>query len=213
MVDTILKEVSASEFKVFISGETNFRDQIYPDYKANRKGKPRPKWLYDCKEYLVKEWQAEVTEGYEADDALGIVQSAYFSDNAEFGGTPHDCIICSIDKDLLQVPGQHYNFVRKERSIVTIHQGWYNFYCSLLVGDPTDNIGGCPGIGKKKAPRILEGCETPEDMFTCVRETYNNDKLMLLNGKLLWIWRKDNDIWTHHELESVNSTAPVVEPS
>jgi 5'-3' exonuclease len=69
------------------------------------------------------------------------------------------------------------------------------FYEQVLTGDVTDNIKGCPGIGKAKAPRLLDGCETEQDMFEAVQKAFNNDREFLLNGQLIWIWRKENDIW------------------
>ena len=81
--------------KTFLSGESNFRYDIYPEYKANRK-QEKPRWLQECREYLVTEWGTKITEGYEADDALGIA------------ATPNS-IIASDDKDLLQIAGKHYN--------------------------------------------------------------------------------------------------------
>lgn len=181
LVEQILHEVSAKESHIYLSGEKNFRHAIYPAYKANRTA-PKPVHLEACKKFLIDNWNAVVTNGIEADDALGINQKA-------------DTIICSIDKDLLQIPGNHYNFVKKEFKEVSEQEGWLSFYTSLLVGDATDNIKGCPGIGKAKAPRILAGCETEEEMFDACRMTYNDDDMMFLNGHLLYIWRKENDNW------------------
>ena len=66
-------------------------------------------------EYLVKEYKAEVCDGQEADDALGINQT-------------DQTIICTIDKDLLMIPGQHYNFVKEEFKTVTYLDGLKHFY-------------------------------------------------------------------------------------
>lgn len=123
-------------------------------------------------------------DGYEADDALGMNQT-------------EGAVICSIDKDLLQIPGQHYNFVKGLWTEITELDGWFNFYVQLLVGDTSDNIPGCPGIGKVKAPRILAGCKTPFEMYqACVAE-YDRKKTpnIELNAQLLYIWRKQDDKW------------------
>src|SRR3972149_6921862 len=79
---------------IFVSGENNFRYDIYPEYKANRKGKPDPKWLQDCREYLVTHFKAEITDGYEADDAMGIANTIFPQGSA---------VIATVDKDLQQV--------------------------------------------------------------------------------------------------------------
>lgn len=191
LIETILAEVGATEYKCFLTGSNNFRKKIYPLYKANRT-KPAPVHLAACKQYGVDHWQAQVCEGYEADDALGIAQEKTLEGNT---------IICSIDKDLRQIPGEHYNFVKKARDYVSPENALRTFYTQLLVGDPGDNIKGVPGIGKAKAPKILDGCNTEDEMFDAVRETYNDDKLMLLNGQLVWLFRKENDIWNPEKLK------------
>jgi hypothetical protein len=78
---------------------------------------------------------------------------------------------------------------------VSEFKGLYNFYTQLLVGDRADNIPGVSQIGKVKASRILEKCKTEDDLFDAVRYCYNNDDLMYLYGRLLWILRKEGDIW------------------
>lgn len=177
----ILEESHSDTSMTFLSDKKNFRHSLYPFYKANR-AHLSPRHLNSCKQYLIEEWKATSKPNLEADDLLGIHQS-------------NETIICTIDKDLLQVPGEHYNFVTKEFQLVTEFKGLYNFYTQLLVGDRADNIPGVSQIGKTKAFRILEGCQTEDDLFDAVRSCYNNDDLMYLYGRLLWILRKEGDIW------------------
>ena len=182
LLEDILHETGATEYKLFLSGEKNFRKDIYPEYKANRT-QPKPKWLVHCKQWMVDHWGAETTDGYEADDALGMGQN-------------DDSIICTIDKDLMMIPGKHYNFVKKEFDEVNELNAQRTFYTSMLVGDPADNIKGVPGIGKAKAPRILDGCESELAMCATVMEEYNDNENFELNADLLWIWRKPQDRWS-----------------
>lgn len=185
----ILYETGADTYKLFISPDKNFRYDIYPFYKANRT-QPRPKHLYETKIFLTNTWYAETGNHVEADDMLGINQS-------------NDTIICSIDKDLLQIPGQHYNFVKKEFQTISVFQGLYNFYKQLLMGDRTDNIYGIDGIGPKKADKILAHCTTEDEMFDAVRDAYSNDDLMYLYGRLLWLLRKEGDIWNPPQISKL----------
>lgn len=208
LMEQILGAVRATEYRVFLSGSRSFRKEMYPQYKANRT-QPPPIHLAACKQYLVNDWQAVWTaDGIEADDALGIAQVSVDSS-----------IICSIDKDLKQIPGLHYNFVKREFDTVDEKQGWYNFYIQMLVGDSADNIRGCPGIGKAKAPKILAGCSTVQEMFDACRNTYNDDESMFMNGQLLYIWRKEQDHWDYkklleqeQKLESTPQTAEGITP-
>lgn len=174
----------ASSVMPYISGDRNFRYTLYPAYKANRT-QERPRWLEDCKEHLVVKWGAEVTDGYEADDAMGM----------DAASSDEPVTIVSIDKDLKQIPGRHWNWVKQELTEIDELQGLYNFYWHVLVGDSADNIKGCPGIGPVKATKLLAHGDTPEDWFQIVRRLYNNDEAFLLNGQLIWLWRKENDIW------------------
>lgn len=178
----ILYSTNATEYKAFLSGKDNFRYKIYPAYKANRKDKPEPKWRQLCKEFLIKEWNAITVDGHEADDALGYSQT-------------EETVICSIDKDLLQIPGSHFNWVKSEFYEQTWLGGIRHFYEQLLKGDRTDNIPGLPNIGDKKAAAFLEGCETEQEMYEVCQFKYQDDDLMHLYGKLLWIFKKENDIW------------------
>ena len=181
LVDQILVNTEATEYRLFLTGKDNFRYTIYPEYKAHRP-KEKPFWLEKCREYLKATFNAEVIDGQEADDALGIAQT-------------EDTIICSIDKDLLMIPGQHYNFVKDEFITVTPDEGIKHFYMQCLTGDRADNIKGIEKIGPKKAEKILAGCVTEQELFNAVREAYGNDEEFLMNGRVLWIRRKDNEDW------------------
>lgn len=185
MMERILAGCGADGFLNFLSAPTNFRKTIDPSYKANRDTIVRPRFLDDLKEHLVADWKAHIVDGLEADDLLGIHQS-------------ENTVICSIDKDLRQVPGYHYNFVKDELTLVTGMEGLRNFYQQLLMGDRTDNIFGIAGIGKVKSQRIVASCITEQELFNEVRMYYDDDVRMLNNGRLLYILRKRDDDWTSH---------------
>lgn len=182
IIDKITFYTDSDEYRVFLTGSNNFRKAIYPEYKAHRPTE-KPFWLQAIREYLVKEFKAEVCEGQEADDAMGINQT-------------EETIICTIDKDLLMIPGQHYNFVKDEFKTVTYLDGLKHFYMQCLQGDRSDNIKGIPGVGPKKAERILDGCVTEYDLFKAVRNAYGNDEEFLMNGRVLWIRRNENEDWS-----------------
>ena len=179
LVDDIIVKSEADSFKIFLTGKDNFRYTIYPEYKAHRP-KEKPFWLQAIRDYLVANFNAEVINGEEADDALGINQ------------TP-DTVICSIDKDLLMIPGHHYNFVKDEKIYVSNFSAIHHFYMQCLQGDRADNIKGIPKVGPKKAEAILAGCGNEKEMFDAVRNAYGNDEEFLMNARVLWIRRKEDE--------------------
>ena len=183
LMEQIIWETNATSYHCWIGGSNNFRKEIDPEYKAHRKDKPKPIHLQACREFLVKNWNTKVTDGCETDDMLALNQ------------TPKT-MICSIDKDLLQVAGKHYNFVKGEEYFVSPEEGLKNFYRGLIIGDPADNIKGVAGLGKVKAERILN--EIPlKDYNLTVLELYNDLERYERNKKLMWLWREDGGIWTN----------------
>jgi len=201
--------------QIFLSGGENFRKKIYPDYKANRTDQERPVYLEPLREWLVTEWGAKVTDGIEADDAMGIAQD-------KLDGRT---IICSLDKDMLQVPGYHYQWEIqgtgstgkkwiKEASTKFIYEqdGMFNFYWQLVMGDRADNVPGYDGKMRAVVPKFLNsayedmaGVDTEHDLFQYVLNLYQDDyETMIRNGRCLWIQREENDDW-------LNRVTPLME--
>ena len=205
MMRRILHETNAMQYKCFLTGSNNFRYSVYPEYKANRKDLPKPKHLQAVREHLVTAWNAKVTDGVEADDMLGIEQCSVHDG---------DSVIATIDKDLLMIPGRHYNFVKQEHRTVSPLEGLRFFYGQLIMGDRSDNIPGYDGKMRVKVPKFLEEdfymletmdneCDMYEyvlNMYTSSGGFHNHEEIMQRNAKVLWIMRKDNDFWQKPEI-------------
>ena len=178
------------DYQGFLTGSNNYRKEIAvtAPYKGNRTA-DKPIHYDLIREYLIKAWGCIVVEDQEADDAIGI--KAYeIRDIDEY-------IIMSIDKDLDMIRGWHYNFIKDKKYLIDDLQAIRHFYTQILTGDRVDNIVGLRGIGPKKAAKILEDCITEADMYKAVLEAYDNDETRVLeNGQLLWIRRKENQIWS-----------------
>jgi len=207
MLERMLSEIDASEFRVYLSDSTNngFRKSILPSYKANRV-QPRPKHYDALKEHLLTHWNARITVGEEADDRLGIDQSTQLLKNLTRDNNEEwvDSVICSIDKDLHQITGKHYNFVKNEWTEITSQYGEWFFWRQVLTGDTADNIKGVYGIGPKKAEKILSKVVDPRDYFQAVFETYckvgkiSEEEAtcrILINGRVLKIRTREGEIW------------------
>lgn len=192
LMKKILSETGTQDYSLYIGGKTNFRKQVDPQYKANRT-KPPPTHLDHVREFLVNEWGAVITSEVETDDMLGVDQT----DNT---------IICSIDKDLLQIPGRHYNFVNSVFSDVSESMGRYNFYTQLILGDKSDNVPGYDGKARTEVPKFLEPAINTllfyaENDFNewsfmkYVYDLYEDKARFFINGKLLYILRSLDEDW------------------
>lgn len=146
----IKEDLALDDFTIFVTAGGNFRKEVYPEYKANRAKREKPRWLSDCYRYLYEEWAAEAKRTYEADDLLGIAVCA-----------DPTSILISYDKDLDQIPGTHYNWRKRKRYFVTEQEADYFLALQSLAGDPVDNIPGIRGIGHKRAAEILGGVGNP----------------------------------------------------
>lgn len=208
----ILDATESDQYKSFVTGPGNFRKHINPEYKANRKDKEPPIHLQACREFLINEWNTEVCEGYEADDALGINQtignSVHHSMLLEGQNCSPATVICTIDKDLDMIPGLHFNWVKGEIYEVSEIEALKFFYKQLLIGDKSDNIVGVVGIGKVKASKLIDHLKTEEEMLEVVKSFYIGDEeRFLINAQCLWIWRYKNNIWQPPEFRSENHSS------
>ena len=178
--------VDCDGHELFLTGKSNFRHEIAvtAPYKGNRKDAKKPKHLPLLREYLQMAWDATVSEGEEADDVIAIRAT-------ELGD---DSIIVSTDKDFNQVPGWHYNFVKKVKSYVTPEEGLRFFYKQILTGDAADNIKGLFRVGDVKATKMLADFKTEVELYQCCVEALGKERV-LENARLLWLRRKQNELW------------------
>ena len=177
---------SYSNYEVFITGKGNFRYDVQPTYKQNRSGKPKPEHLAGLRQYLIEAYMAKVSSGQEADDDIAIRAT-------ELGP---DAIIVSIDKDFLQVPCHHYNLNKETLVEVSEFEGLLFFYTQILMGDRADNVFGIKGVGPVKAGKMLEGAKTERELYDICVAAYGGDASKVAeNAKLLWLLRKEGQMW------------------
>jgi len=184
--DILMIELPETQtWELFLTGKNNFRKQVAvtAPYKGNRKSE-KPKHYGLLRDYLQYSWSAYMTDGIEADDMLAIRAQ-------ELGD---DSVMVTLDKDLDQVVGWHYNFVKKIKYYITKDEGLLNFYKQFLVGDRTDNIIGAQGIGDKKSHKLLEGKTEPEMWKTVVEHL--GEERAIENGHLLYMLRTPTDRFT-----------------
>lgn len=203
--DLLVLSLEAKEYEGFLTdGTNNFRNKIAvtAPYKGQRPG-TKPVHYTEIRNYLVSEWGFKIETEQEADDAIGIRATALGESS----------IIVTIDKDLDNIPGWHYNFVKRVKYYVTDEEATKNFYRQILTGDRIDNVQGLRGIGPVKADRILDGNggqRSAREYYQRCVDAYDGDsKRVIENGQLLWIRRYENEQWsppTSGVTEEVNET-------
>lgn len=158
----LLKREMPSHIGVAFDGSltTSFRNEIYPDYKAQREPPPA-----ELEAQIDSCWQvtqamgmaAFVDDRYEADDIIGTLTDKFIKNN-------HQVVVVSNDKDLTQLVNQHVSFwdFAKDRRLdsenVIEHFGVRPDQIVdllALMGDSVDNIPGVKGIGQKTAVALL----------------------------------------------------------
>jgi hypothetical protein len=174
---------------------------LLKEYQANRKDKPKPKFLHQMREWMHKERGALLHMHIEADDGMSMAQYKMIA-----AGTPHLSVIATKDKDLCMVPGLQLNWDTGEMTniddpfgYIILHEsesksktkkikgrGWKYFWAQMLTGDTADNISGIPKVcdlaycptGKYKACgpvlayEILAPITDNKTAFRVVRDLY-----------------------------------------
>lgn len=140
--------------------ESNYRNELYPAYKANREPAPdelKKQFAY-CQEVCAALGFPVLVDGhYEADDLIGTAAKQC----REAG---HSITIISADKDLSQLldtGDSQWDFTRNDRWSCEGVKARYGVHAHQiadylgLTGDAVDNIPGVPGIGPKTAATLL----------------------------------------------------------
>jgi DNA polymerase-1 len=145
-IDSLVEKLNAEGFFLCFSHPQNFRYAVLPTYKHNRAKLEKPE-LYDAlKDYLMASKPYKMKQMLEADDVMGILGSMH----------PDKYIICSLDKDMMCIPGMHFNWNKMENPTI-VREAYANYFHAYqtLIGDSTDGYTGCPKIGPKKAEKLL----------------------------------------------------------
>ena len=205
MFYSIRKYTNARQCDAFLTSDdkSNFRFDLATilPYKGTRKA-DKPVYYHEIREYIQDRYKAEVIHGEEADDALAQYQFPHWRRLISGNCSDHDVTcIASIDKDLLMVPGYHYNFDKGHMQYVSIEQGVKTFYMQLLKGDKSvDNI---PGLyhctGKKMVAGIkakMSSLKTSKEMYDYALELYGDADTVLEIGNLLFMRPYRGMEWT-----------------
>lgn len=163
MLRRLHKDYPQSEVAVIFDAKgKTFRDDIYPQYKANRP--PMPDELRSQIQPIHNIIKAMglpllAIDGVEADDVIGT----FAAQATELG---RDVIVSTGDKDMAQLVNQHVTLVNTMTDTVMDEQGVVDKFgipanliidFLALMGDKVDNIPGVAGVGEKTALALLQG--------------------------------------------------------
>jgi hypothetical protein len=139
-----------SRITTILSGPGNFREAIatrFP-YKGNRDPLHKPYWYQRIRDYITGSWGGIVVYGREADDECSILAHKCLVDGEDY-------IIATIDKDLDQIPGEHFNYLKRVFYATTDTESEQFFWEQCLSGDATDGIPGCWKLGAARAKQLV----------------------------------------------------------
>ena len=155
---------------VFDAKGKTFRDDIYPEYKANRPPMPD-----DLREQIAPIHQIVeamgmpmlIIDGVEADDVIGTLA-------VQATAAKQAVVISTGDKDIAQLVNEHITLINTMNNSVMDREGVIEKFgippeliidYLALIGDKSDNIPGVPGVGEKTALGLLQGLGSLDDIY------------------------------------------------
>ncbi len=180
MLIKVIKEQKPTNIAVtFDTKATTFRKEKFPDYKAHRQEvDPELHEQIPIVKEILSSMKVPVFEfdGFEADDLIGTLSKR----SAEKG---YNNLILTGDADQLQLVDEHTNVLMytgfgesKVYNALEVKKRYdglgpeYVAEIKALEGDPSDNIPGVPGIGKKSSRIILNSLGHFNNLFEKIKD-------------------------------------------
>ena len=165
-LEDVLRRQSPTHIGVaFDPAGPTFRHEAYADYKAQREETPEAiRWSVPVIKDIIRAYRIPILEvpGYEADDVIGTLATRAAAQGI-------DTYMMTPDKDYGQLVGPHVFMYRprhgdKEFDTLGVEEVKEKFGIDTpaqvidllgLMGDSSDNIPGCPGVGEKTAQKLI----------------------------------------------------------
>ena len=184
MLMKILEDEKPTHILVaFDAGKTTFRHKTFSEYKGGRQKTPPElseqfpfiRDLLDA--YGISRYELE---NYEADDIIGTLSLTAENDGFEVK-------VISGDKDLTQLSSAATTVGITRKGITDIEEYTPEHVAEKyglipdqiidmkgLMGDPSDNIPGVPGVGEKTAIKLLKEFSTLENLLNSIDQVTGN---------------------------------------
>ncbi|MGR5288048.1 DNA polymerase I [Vibrio maritimus] len=171
MLRSMMRQFASDRIAVVFDAKgKTFRDDMYPEYKANRP--PMPDDLRCQIEPLHNVIRAMglpliCVPGVEADDVIGTL-----AHQASQASMP--VLISTGDKDMAQLVDDNVTLINTMTNVVMDRAGVVDKFgippeliidYLALMGDKVDNIPGVPGVGDKTATALLQGIGGIKDLY------------------------------------------------
>ena len=210
LLEVLQKENPSHIGVVFDPHGPTFRHEMYPEYKANREAMPE-----DMRQAipLIKQVIGALNipvvqvDGYEADDIIGtLAHKAADAGFTVFMMTP-DKDYAQLVRDRVSVykPGRSGGDIEiwdaakvKEKFAVTPD---HIIDLLGLMGDTSDNIPGCPGVGPKSAEKLITDFGSIEGIYEHIDELKGKQRENMVNFR--------SQIELSKVLATINTQAPV----
>jgi 5'-3' exonuclease len=158
-VDDWTEGAGAEEYYLYATFGPTFRHHFYPEYKQNRKGKPKPRGLEQAREWLRAHPRCVHEDGYEADDLIGLAATC-----PSEGGSK---VIVSTDKDFTQVPlCPRWDPTKDTITTPTEGEALQFRIQQWLCGDSVDGYGGIYRYGPKTFSSDWEEHDLQDMVYT-----------------------------------------------
>ncbi len=175
LMKLIQQQPNARIFVIFDAARANYRNDIYPAYKANRDETPEdliPQFPIIRDAARAFGLPVFEREGFEADDII-----ATYVDRARAQNI--DAVIVSSDKDLMQLIAPGITMFDPMKQITISDEQVFEKFgvrpdqvidVQSLAGDSIDNVPGVPGIGIKTAAQLITEYGTLEELLNRAHE-------------------------------------------
>ncbi len=171
----------------------SFRNQMFPDYKANRDETPEAvkdavPWIKN----IIAAWNIPVIEvpGYEADDVIGtLARQAQETGFTTYMMTPDkDFTQLVTDRILIYKPGRSGNNaeilgVKEVKERFGIENPHQVIDILALWGDSADNVPGAPGIGEKGSMKLISEFGSVDKLYENINQLKDKTRNILLENK------------------------------
>jgi len=183
--------------------KTRYRDRFATTfvYKESREGAPSPRFITEMTQWMLDNLRTKIVSSDvgEADDAVSIdAWSMWRADDTDYR-------VAAVDKDLKQIPGNHYNYVTRKFTHISEEEANRFFFKQLLMGDRADSIPGLPNIGEVRSTNALKKLSTVDKMWDKVVDMYKESypeldedsisNIIYERGNMLWMQRREGQTW------------------